>query len=68
MVKTMVLLTAKLHMELMLDRVLLVSLIEYERYGSNTLVGYDWGIGDFTVGFTTMISKLKLLEEHRQNR
>ena len=28
-----------------------ISYGEYEQYGSNTLVGYDWGVGDFTVGF-----------------
>ena len=28
-----------------------ISYGEYEEFGSNTLVGYDWGVGDFTVGF-----------------
>ncbi len=28
-----------------------ISYGEYEDYGDNTLIGYDWGIGDFTLGF-----------------
>ena len=28
-----------------------ISYGEYEDTGDNTLVGYDWGVGDFTIGF-----------------
>jgi uncharacterized protein (TIGR02001 family) len=28
-----------------------ISFGEYEDNGDNTLVGYDWGVGDFTIGF-----------------
>ena len=28
-----------------------ISFGEYEDTGDNTLVGYDWGVGDFTIGF-----------------
>jgi len=28
-----------------------ISYGEYEKWGDNTLVGYDWGVGNFSVGF-----------------
>ncbi len=28
-----------------------ISYGEYEKWGDNTLVGYDWSVGDFSVGF-----------------
>ena len=28
-----------------------ISYGEYDDYGNNTLVGYDWNVGDFTLGF-----------------
>ena len=28
-----------------------ISYGDYDTYGTNTLMGYDWGVGDFTLGF-----------------